>query len=88
VPAHFLDRFVFGDFEPGVSGDMQPLRTIGAAFLIAGLAVSLAGCKDTRTGQPLVKEKGVYQGTPDTPLDAARLKELRQRSHLQGQGAL
>jgi len=67
---------------------MQPLRTIGAAVLVAGLAFGLAGCKDTRTGQPLAKEKGVYQGPPDTSLSAARLKELRQRSHLQGEGGL
>lgn len=45
--------------------------------------VLLAGCQEDSTPRPIHIEKGVYQGTPDTPRSPAELHALQQRTATQ-----
>ncbi len=43
----------------------------------------LAGCQEEQHPRPIHLDKGVYQGTPDTPLSDAQVHALQQRTATQ-----
>jgi len=45
-----------------------------------GLSLGTAGCRDDEQGRPMVKQKGVYEGSADEALTAERLLDLRSRT--------
>lgn len=50
----------------------------GLAIIVIG--AGLGGCRDDEQGRPLVKQKGVYEGPKDQPLDQQRLDDLKSRT--------
>lgn len=51
--------------------------------IAVGCAVLLAGCQEDGAPRPIHIEKGVYQGTPDTPRSEDELRALQQRTATQ-----
>ncbi|MDH3661803.1 MAG: hypothetical protein OEU92_17540 [Alphaproteobacteria bacterium] len=54
-------------------------RALMIAAMI-GLSLGTAGCRDDEQGRPMVKQKGVYEGSADEALTAERLLDLRSRT--------
>jgi len=51
--------------------------------VLALLLTTLAACQENGGARPLHTEKGVYRGTPDTPLGGEQVEALRQRTFIQ-----
>lgn len=49
-------------------------------MVVFGLSLGLAGCRDDEQARPMVKQKGVYEGQKDEPIDDDRLQALRSRA--------
>ena len=45
-----------------------------------GIAAGAVGCREDEQGRPMVKQKGVYEGPADEPLDQERVQDLRSRA--------
>ena len=51
-------------------------------MLVLGFLL-LAGCQEDAAPRPIHIDKGVYQGTPDTPRSDAEVRALQQRTATQ-----
>lgn len=54
-----------------------------AGLLVATFAIGLTGCRDSEQDRPLMYEKGVYGGKPDTELSEEQRRELQFRGQNQ-----
>ena len=56
-------------------------RQAFGVMAIIGIAAGLQSCRDDEQGRPMVKQKGVYEGQADEPIDQQRLLDLKTRAN-------
>jgi hypothetical protein len=55
-------------------------RQVAALLALAGLALTVQGCREEEQDRPLVYDKGTYLGQHDQQLDQDQVEALRRRA--------